>query len=115
LLCKGLGHCSMAFQKGISGNPGGKRQGRPWREAIERAVARRRGKKDLKGIDDIADKLLDVAASGDMQAVREFGDRMDGKAPQSLEHSGVIATTHEENLKQLDNLPDDSDGEEDTP
>jgi hypothetical protein len=105
----------MAFQKGISGNPGGKKQGRPWRDAIERAVARRQGKTDLKGIDDIADKLLDAAAAGDMQAVREFGDRMDGKAPQSVDHSGMIATTHEEFLKQLDSGLDDTGGEEDTP
>jgi hypothetical protein len=105
----------MAFPKGVSGNPGGKKQGRPWRDAIERAVARRQGKTDLKGIDDIADSLLDAAAAGDMQAVREFGDRMDGKAPQSIDHSGVIATTHEEYLKQLDSLPDDADGESDSP
>jgi hypothetical protein len=103
----------MTFAKGQSGNPGGKAKGRPWRDAIERAVARRQGKKDLKDIDDIADKLIDAAAAGDMQAVREFGDRMDGKAPQSLEHSGMIASTHEELLKQLD-CANDTDGEVDT-
>jgi hypothetical protein len=104
----------MAFQKGISGNPGGKAKGRPWRDAIDRALKRRIAENDLLGIDKLADALIDKGIAGDVIAIREIGDRLEGKPTQALEHSGVIATTHEEYLKQLDSLPDDADGEDDT-
>ena len=93
----------MPFVKGQSGNPGGQSKTKVWRNAIERAVARRAGKPDLKGIDDLADALLNAAATGDIAALKEFGDRLDGKAAQAIEHSGFIAKTHEEALNELDN------------
>ncbi len=101
----------MPFQKGVSGNPGGKPKTLLWREAIERAVTRRSKKKNLKGLDDIADVLLDAAAMGDMAAIRELGDRLDGKPPQALEHSGNLAVSHEAALAELDNPDDDIAGE----
>jgi hypothetical protein len=106
----------MPFKKGQSGNPGGQPKNRVWRDAIERAIARREGKLDLQGIDLLADKLLDTAFAGDMPAMKEFGDRIEGKAIQAVEHSGSIARTHEEELINLDN-PDtnDAEGEGDTP
>lgn len=99
----------MPFKKGQSGNPGGQQKVKVWRDAIERAVTRRAGKADLKGIDDLADVLLDTALSGDIAAMKEFGDRMDGKPAQAIEHSGSIARTHEEELITLDNPDADSD------
>lgn len=51
---------------------------RPWSEAIKRAVARR-GK---QGLNSLADKLLQKVEEGDMQAIKEFGDRYEGKIPQ---------------------------------
>ncbi|MEO7143344.1 MAG: DUF5681 domain-containing protein [Bryobacteraceae bacterium] len=106
----------MPFKKGQSGNPGGQPKNRVWRDAIERAINRRAGKLDLQGIDDLADKLLDTAFAGDMMAMKEFGDRIEGKAIQAIEHSGSIARTHEEELINLDNPePDDTDREGNTP
>jgi hypothetical protein len=106
----------MPFEKGKSGNPGGQPKNRIWRDAIERAIERRKGKVDLLAIDDLADKLLDIAFSGDLAAIKEFGDRTDGKAIQAVEHSGSIARTHEEELGALDNPdPDDATREGDTP
>lgn len=32
--------------------------------------------------------LVAKAASGDVAALKEFGDRMDGKVPQAIEHQG---------------------------
>ena len=32
----------------------------------------------------IADALVDLAVSGDMQAIKEVNDRVDGKAPQAI-------------------------------
>jgi hypothetical protein len=100
----------MPFKKGQSGNPGGQPKNRIWRDAIERAIMRRRGKLDLEGIDDLADKLIDAAFAGDMTAMKEFGDRMEGKPPQALEHSGSIAMPHEEALAALDDVGGDDAG-----
>jgi hypothetical protein len=32
--------------------------------------------------------LIDKASAGDVQAIREIGDRLDGKPAQAVEHSG---------------------------
>jgi hypothetical protein len=64
-------------------------RGRIWTQAIERALARRKAKSDqIKAIDELADKLLDTCASGDLPALKELGDRLEGKAIQSSEISG---------------------------
>ena len=39
---------------------------------------------DHKKLRAIADKLLAMAESGDIQAIKEIADRMDGKVPQAL-------------------------------
>ena len=36
----------------------------------------------------IAEKLVELAMAGDMQAIKEFGDRVDGKAPQAVSLGG---------------------------
>jgi len=65
------------------GNQNAKRQ-RVWHAAILRALetrdkSRLDGKKEL---DALAEKLLDLVASGDLPALRELGDRLDGKPAQ---------------------------------
>jgi len=37
----------------------------------------------------IAEKLIEKAEQGDLQAIREIADRLDGKATQAIEHSDV--------------------------
>lgn len=59
---------------------------RPWAEAINRALLSEDGKK-LRAL---ADKIIDKALEGDVQALKEVGDRMDGKPAQALEHSGDL-------------------------
>lgn len=75
----------MAFQKGQSGNPGGRGTDKPWREALRRALARKAGKGN--GVDQslelVADKVVELALSGDVSCIKEIGDRLDGKAHQS--------------------------------
>lgn len=63
---------------------------RIWAAAINRALDRRsKSRKDkIAEIDALADTLLDKALDGDMQAIKEFGDRMEGKPKQMIEASG---------------------------
>lgn len=60
------------------------KDGRIWRDAIRRAVLADDGKRLRK----IAEALLDKAAEGDVAAIRELGDRIDGKAMQAVELGG---------------------------
>ncbi len=66
------------FQPGQSGNPGGRPKSKPWADAIKRALDKR------SDLDAIAEKLVDAAASGDLPALRELGDRLDGKPAQAV-------------------------------
>lgn len=57
-----------------------------WHAAICRALETRDksrvdGKKE---IDALAEKLLDLVSAGDLAALKEFGDRMDGKPAQAI-------------------------------
>lgn len=57
-----------------------------WHAAIMRALDRRTqsradGKKE---IDALAEKLLDLVSEGDLPALKEFGDRIDGKPAQAI-------------------------------
>ncbi len=61
-----------------------------WNAAIKRALERRTASRvdGLLEIDALAEKLLDAVASGDLAALKEFGDRIDGKAAQSVAVTG---------------------------
>jgi hypothetical protein len=50
-----------------------------WEQAIKRALARRANSTVDNGLDELADKIVAAAASGDAWALKEVGDRMDGK------------------------------------
>ena len=98
----------MPFEKGKSGNPGG----RPKQNEDIKKLALQHCPKAIERLAywmDHEDGRISVAASSALL------DRGIGTPAQSVEHSGVIATTHEEYLKQLDTAPDDTDREEDTP
>lgn len=77
----------MAFEKGKSGNPGGRSTEKLWRDAIRKALARK-ADGDLQGIDVVADKLVAAAVGSDIAAIKEIGDRIDGKPKQQTELSG---------------------------
>lgn len=61
-----------------------------WRDALMRALARRSPGEEgvIGGLDAIADAVVDAAIARDMQAIKEIGDRMDGKPKQQTEISG---------------------------
>lgn len=72
----------MAFQAGKSGNPGGKPKVKPFADALRMELAAVGD--DHKGLRIIARALIEKASEGDMQAIKEFADRIDGKVAQAV-------------------------------
>lgn len=51
-----------------------------WSAAIERALERRKPANErIKAIDELADKLLEACYGSDLAALKELGDRLEGK------------------------------------
>ena len=75
----------MAFQKGKSGNPGGRPKQRKFREALSLALSENDPKTGQPKLRRIADKLVEAAMQGESWAIREVADRTDGKAVQAVE------------------------------
>lgn len=70
---------------GTEGNTNSSKDNRLWRNTIMRAIAQG----DAERLRKIAETLLDKAAEGDMAAIKELGDRLDGKASQQLQVTGA--------------------------
>lgn len=58
-----------------------------WSAAIERALARRSSVDGRIMLDALAEKLIALAEAGDLAALREIGDRLEGKPKQMIETS----------------------------
>ena len=52
--------------------------------AICRVIEQRGAVAKAEALDAIAEKLLDLAGEGDIQALKELGDRLDGKPTQTI-------------------------------
>jgi molecular chaperone GrpE (heat shock protein) len=62
-----------------------------WADAVRLAVNREGEDADgkiRKRLSIIADNLARLAMEGDMQAIKEVGDRLDGRPAQAVQHSG---------------------------
>lgn len=79
-----------------------------WHAAIMRALdardsSRLDGKKE---IDALAETLLNLVAAGDLAALKEFGDRLDGKPAQSVtvggDEANPVRTISEVLLRAVD-------------
>jgi hypothetical protein len=73
---------------GTVGAPvGNNNAGKPriWRAAIERALAKRSRSDAVVALDELAEKLLTLADQGDLGALKELGDRLEGRAVQAVE------------------------------
>ena len=66
------------------GNTNSSAENRLWANTIRRAVVQG----DAERLRLIAEKLLSMAEAGDIQAMKELGDRLDGKPKQQIEASG---------------------------
>ncbi len=101
----------MPFAPGESGNPGGRpKRAKLWQDAILRAI-KRREQDDPQALEKLADKLLNQVDAGDVAAMREFGDRIDGKVAQAIiggdeDDNPVAVTVTRIELVALDGSPD---------
>jgi len=68
---------------GTLGNTNSSAENRLWGNTIRRAAVQ-----DAERMRRIAEKLMELAEAGDIQAMKEIGDRLDGKPKQQLEASG---------------------------
>lgn len=59
-------------------------KGKQWQMAIERALETRGAADRRAALDELAGVLLNKAAEGDMAALKEVGDRLDGRPAQAI-------------------------------
>jgi hypothetical protein len=73
----------MPFEEGQSGNPNGRPKSvKQFKDALTLAVKRTDG--DKTKLAQIAEALVERAMAGDVSAIREVGDRLDGKSAQPV-------------------------------
>lgn len=74
----------MPFKKGQSGNPGGRSSERLWHNAIMVALHRRLDD-GRRALDVVAERLVELGMAGDVPALKEIGNRLDGKPVQPVD------------------------------
>jgi len=82
----------MPFEPGKSGNPSGRQKLKPWREALDRALAQFELKDETgevkvkagEALRAIADRVVMLALAGDKDAYKEIANRLDGTADQNV-------------------------------
>lgn len=70
------------FQPGQSGNPNGRPKSKPFADALKAALKAMGD--DKEALQSVANSLVVKARSGDVAAIKEIADRLDGKVPQGL-------------------------------
>jgi len=75
------------------GHTNSNKNNRIWGNIIKKYAVQ----EDYKRLHALAEKLYEKAAEGDLAAIKEVGDRLDGKATQQIdqttEHSGEVTYT----------------------
>ncbi len=61
----------------------GRKQEKPFKDALRLELAKL-ANDDQRGLRKIARSLIEAAEGGDMQAIKEFADRVDGKVAQAV-------------------------------
>lgn len=68
------------FQPGQSGNPNGRPKSRPFKDALQKALKAADGDQDMLEL--VASALVAKASTGDVPAIKEIAERLDGKVTQ---------------------------------
>jgi len=74
-----------------------------WSDAIRRALHSKDERTKRLKLDELAERLIAKGLEGDVSALREIGDRVEGKAAQPIEGS-IDATLTVEILRFADSL-----------
>lgn len=82
------------FQPGQSGNPAG----RPSVKKLTATLISKLEENDGKGYEEIMQKLINLAKSGNMKAIEVILDRVEGKLVQGMEHTGKNGSALFENV-----------------
>lgn len=64
--------------------PGSPNKPKMWADAIRRAVLRQAKGEKTKRLEQLADSLVRAGIAGDVSALREVGDRIDGRPAQTI-------------------------------
>ena len=97
--------------KNLGGPPKGNqnaKNGKVWTQAIKKALAYYSKEGATAGMELLARKLIEAAENGDAWALKELGDRMEGKPAQSIDMK-VTEVTHEDALDALEHGSDSTD------
>ena len=70
------------FKPGQSGNPNGRPKSKPFKDALEKALKAAGDDGDM--LANVATALVGKAMAGDVPAIKELADRLDGKVAQAL-------------------------------
>lgn len=74
------------WKPGQSGNPAGRApKGLCWADAIKAALAQVDPETKRSRLELVAESLVMAGLAGDVSALKELGDRVDGKVPQRTE------------------------------
>src|SRR5262245_18536067 len=73
----------------------GQQRDKPFRDALRMEIAAAQDDSDSRSLRRIARQLLGVAASGDVQAIKEVADRLDGKVPQGIGGAAELGPIHQ--------------------
>jgi hypothetical protein len=104
-----MGLLAVAWVKGQSGNPDGRAAEKPMRDAIALELAEEKVVQDDDGkarkfrkLRLVARALVNKAVEGDVTAIKDVIDRMDGKPPQQINgaapdgaHNFIVRLIHE--------------------
>jgi hypothetical protein len=88
----------MPFEPGNSGNPKGQIRAKEFAQNLRIAVAEAHAKGGTK-LRALADKLVEEGLSGNVHALKEIADRLDGRVPQA------ITVDQEERIKFIAVVP----------
>jgi len=79
----------MAQSGGQPGNKNASR-GTDCRQALKRALSRKSKATFREGLDIMMDQYVDAACAGDLRAIIDIFDRLDGKAIQAIDMQALI-------------------------
>ena len=68
--------------------PGSVNKDKPFRDALRMEIAAAQDENDTKSLRRIARALLEKGADGDVPAIKEIADRLDGKVSQPIDGDG---------------------------